>query len=266
MRIPACAGLLFAALILLPPLPALPGAWTRAAGEGQIIVTAARSSGPAGSVLSDVPDRDITTSQIYLEYGLTDSLTLGGKAYVQISGFSPGDNSALAGGFLRKRVWQDGQGGVASLEGGYAHPIESVFGPTFANAAWGAVPEAHGAALYGRGWGGDWGSAFLSTGLAYYWRGRGAADNLRAEATAGYAPWRWLMGMVSLYGLEPLGSGSERSLKVAPSLAFSYGFGDEDGDPEAKKRHPSTIQFGASYDLLNPGEGVGFSVSVWRGF
>lgn len=263
MRIAACAGVLFTALILTLPQPARPGAWTRPAGEGQVIVTAAYSSGPAGAILSDIPDRDINTSQIYLEYGLTDSLTVGGKAYVQISGLDPGDNSALAGAFLRQRVWQDGKGGVGSVEAGYAHPVESLFGRTFDAAAWGAVPEIHGAAHYGRGWGGDWGSAFLSTGGGYYWRGDHAADNLRAEFTAGYAPWRWLMGMVSLYGLEPLGIGTERSLKIAPSIAFTYG---NRGDDPEQKRHPTTIQLGASYDLLNPEDGFGFSVSIWRGF
>ena len=260
----------FLALLVLQPQVARSGAWTRPAGEGQAIVSLSHGTGPGGAVLDGVPDRELETTQLYVEYGLTDGLTLGGKAYAQISLDEPRDSSALVGGFLRHRVWQDsweGHGAIASVEAGYSHPADDLVGADFTEDAPGAAPEAYGSALYGHSWWGDWGSAFLSTGVSYYWRGEGEADNLRAEATAGYAPEPWVMGMLSLYGLEPLGDGTDRSLKIAPSVAFTMApFGKGDGDEAAQRRRKLTLQLGASYDVLNPGDGVGVSISIWHPF
>jgi len=243
------------------------GAWTRAKGEGQVIVSVGRRVAPMDGLVGGTAAHDTSISQVYVEYGLADGLTIGGKTYVEFSSTDLDDSSASLGVFVRKRVWQDGKGGVGSLQVGYAHPIEPLLGSNFAYADPGAVPEAHIAALYGRGWGGDWGSAFLSTGIAYHWRGEGEADDVRLELTGGYAPWRRLMGILGLYGLTPLGSGTDRSLTIAPSLAYTFKSRDDDTAPEGKaKAKPSTIQLGVSYDLLSPSDGLGVLFSIWRPF
>jgi hypothetical protein len=263
----ACVSVLSAAVLLCTGFPALAGAWTRAEGEGQVILTTARRMAPAGSIFSGVPDRDTNISQIYLEYGLLDGLTIGAKVYVELSTTDLDRSSAALGGFLRKRVWQDGMGSVASVEAGYAHPVESLLGRTFSVADPGAVPEAHLAGLYGHGWGDAWSGAFVSTGAGYHWRGDGLADELRAEATAGYRPWRRVTGTVSLFGLAPLAGGSDPSLKIAPSVAYTLWphIRRNDKKPEGPVR-PNTVQLGVSYDLLNPGDGLGLSISIWRSF
>jgi hypothetical protein len=163
-------GLLAIGALLAADGAADAGAWTRAKGDGLVILTTGRRVAPAGSLTGGPVSRDTNVSQIYLEYGLFDGLTIGGKSYVELSTTHLDASSAALGGFVRKRVWQDGTGGVASIQAGYAHPIESLLGTAFDYADPGAVPEAHIAALYGRGWGGTWGNAFVSTGVAYHWR------------------------------------------------------------------------------------------------
>jgi len=76
-----------------------------------------------------------------------------------------------------------------------------------------------------------------------------------------------LMGMVSVYGLAPLGEGTDPSLKVAPSIAFTMWpwIGRNEKKPRGPVR-PNTIQLGVSYDLLNRDDGLGLSISVWRPF
>lgn len=266
----ACIGFCVTCLALTTTGDAGAGAWTRAKGEGLAIATAARRVAPVSSLTGGPVDRDANVSQVYVEYGLIEGLTAGGKLYVELSASDLAASSAALGGFLRKRVWRDGHGGVASVEGGYAHPVESLIGQGLELADPGAVPEAHLAGLYGRGWGGDWGGAFLSTGAAYHWRGEGLADEIRGELTGGFKPWPRWMGLVSLYGLYPLGAGTKASLKIAPSIVYKLPAGAEaDGDGEARGEappRPRRIQFGLSYDLLNRGDGLGVSLSVWQPF
>lgn len=263
----ACASVLSAAFLAGSGLPSGAGAWTRVPGEGQLILTTARRMAPAGSMLGGGPDRDTNISQIYLEYGLLDDLTIGGKTYVELSSTDLERSSAAVGAFLRKRVWRDAGGSVASVEAGYAHPIDSLLGGAFAAAEPGAVPEAYLAGLYGHGWGDAWSGAFVSTGAAYHWRGDGLPDELRGEVTAGYRPWRRVMGMLSLFGLVPLSNGSEMSLRIAPSIAYTMWprIRKNEKKPKGPIR-PNTVQLGASYDILNPGDGLGLSISIWRSF
>jgi len=259
-------GALGAAVLAGGAPPAAAGAWTRAKGDGQAIVTTARRMAPAGSMFGGAPNHDTTISQVYAEYGLLDGLTVGAKVYVELSTTDYEQSSAAIGGFLRKRLWQAG-GGVISAEAGYAHPFESWLGSAFAEAEPGAVPEAHVAGFYGHGWGDAFSGAFLSTGVGYHWRGEGEADDLRAEITAGYKPVRRVMGMLSLYGLMPLQSGGDPSLKIAPSVAYTLWpyVGRNEKKPEGPV-HPNSIQIGISYDVLNPGDGLGASISIWRSF
>ena len=87
------------------------------------------------------------------------------------------------------------------------------------------------------------------------------------EVTAGHAPWRRWMGIISFYGLTPLGSGADSSLKIAPSIAFTmWPRGERDEKETKKPTRPRTIQFGVNYDLLNPDDGLGVSLSFWRPF
>lgn len=260
-------SVLSAGLVLSAAAPAGAGAWTRAEGEGLIIATTARRVAPAGALIGGVAHNDVNIGQIYLEYGLLDGLTIGAKVYMELSTTDVNGSSASLGGFVRRRVWRDGKGGVASVEVGYAHPIDSLLGAAFAESRPGAVPEAHLAGLHGYGWAGEWGSAFVSTSAAYHYRGEGEADQLRFEITSGYAPWRRIRGMVSLYALAPLGGGTDASLKIAPSVAYTiWPRVSRDGSKPRRPVKPVTIQLGVSHDLLKPGDGLELSISIWRPF
>lgn len=249
------------------PGAAIAGAWTRTRGEGLLIVTTARRASPLGGLTGGVADSEANISQLYLEYGLTDALTLGAKTYVEFSLSEPERSAASAGGFLRQRLWQDGRGGIASVQAGYDHPVDSLLGGSFSLADPGAVPEAHVAALYGRGWGGLGSSTFLSTGAAWHWRGDGADDEFRVETTAGRAWNRSWMGVLSLFGLIPLGPDTDASLKISPSVAYTiWPTGVHHARRPHRRPNPPTVQLGVSYDVLNPGDGLGVSVSIWRRF
>lgn len=257
------AGLRIATVLLalLDPASAAAGAWTRPPGEGLLIATSGRRTAPVGALTGGPADTDANISQLYAEYGLIEGLTVGAKLYLELSTSEFEASQASLGGFVRKRLWHDGHGGVASVQAGYAHPIEEWVGNGLEFADPGAVPEAHLSGLYGRGWGGEWGNAFLSTGVGYQWRSDGLADEIRAELTGGYAPWRGWMGILSLYALYPLSEGTDDSLKLAPSIAYTFPPGEEEDAPP-----PRTIQLGVSYDLLNGDDGLGVLLSVWQPF
>ena len=231
-RVAFRAAALIGACLLAPDL-AEAGAWTRAKGDGVVIASTGRRVAPAGSIAGGPIEEDSNFTQIYLEYGLIEGLTIGAKTFVEL---------------------------------GYAHPIERMLGSRFA-AVEGAVPEAHLAGLYGHGWGGDWGNAFVSTGAAFFNRQEGAAEDFRLELTGGYSPSKRIMGILGLYGLAPLGSGTDPSLRVAPSVAFTFWPKLDDGEADDTHRpKPKTLQLGFSFDLLNPDEGLGISLSVWNPF
>jgi hypothetical protein len=138
----ACVGVCWVGLALTTANSACAGAWTRAQGEGIVIVTTARHVAPMGAVTGRPISSDTNIGQIYLEYGLLDRLTIGAKSYIELSSTDLNGSSAALGGFVRKRVWQDGRGSAGSIQFGYSHPIESLLGSTFALAEPGAVPEA----------------------------------------------------------------------------------------------------------------------------
>lgn len=263
----ACVSVFLAGFNLSATGSACAGAWTQAKGDGMVIVTTGRRVTPLGALTGGPASRDTNISQVYVEYGLLDDLTIGAKSYIEVSTTDLTAGSAALGGFVRKRVWQDGHGGVGSVQFGYSHPIESLLGSTFEFSDPGAVPEAHLGGQYGRGWADDWGSAFVSTGAAYQLRREGTADEMRFELTTGYAPWKRFMGILSFYGLTPLGEGSESSLKIAPSIAYTmWPWIKRNEKKPTGEIKPGTIQFGVSYDLLNPNDGLGLSISMWRRF
>ena len=103
--------------------------------------------------------------------------------------------------------------------------------------------------------------------MAYHLRREGTADDLRLEFTTGYAPWRQIMGIVSIYGLTPLGEDADASLKIAPSIAYTMWPRVERNEKKpAGPVNPGTFQLGVSYDLLNQDDGLGVSFSIWRRF
>jgi len=73
--------------------------------------------------------------------------------------------------------------------------------------------------------------------------------------------------MLGLYGAAPLSDGTGASLRIAPSLGYT--FWPETGRNAKKHEGPVnaiTLQVGLSYNLLDTAEGLGFQISWWRPF
>ena len=170
------------------------------------------------------------------------------------------EGEASLAGFARQRLWQSGDGAhVVSAQAGHAHPIGEMVAPGLGEDNPDAVPETRLRALYGHGFGTTWGNGFVSLESGYDRRWEGAGDELRLDATAGFAPDPCCLAMMSVYSTYALDREEDDALTLAPSFAYRFGGGEEDGGR-------TTIQLGASYDLLATDEEAGVQVSIWRSF
>lgn len=261
---------LLAALLIacLAVTEAAAGAWTHAKGSGQIIMMTGRKIAPVGAYFSGLPEKDSNSAQIFIEYGVAERWTLGATLQSDISTTDLEALEIRAGAHLRHRLWQSGHGDVVSAQLGFAAPIERwIIGEELANGLPHSVPEAHIRALYGRGWGWGLGNSFVSTEGGFHWRGESAANELQLDTTIGHEAWKGVLGLLGIHGALPLGGGGERSLKLAPSIAWTIWprIGPNDKKP-AGKVNPNTIQLGIIWDALNPRDGLGAQISIWRSF
>lgn len=244
------------------------GAWTLPEGSGQIIMTTGRKIAPVGAFFSGLPDEDSNIAQLFVEYGVAEDWTLGGVLYADFSSIDPQDLEIRAGMHLRHHLWTRQNGDVVSVQLGLAAPIERwIVGRDLAASLPGSVPEAHIRALYGSGWQWELGNSFVSTEAGYHWRGERAADEFHLDVTAGHEAWKGVMGLLGIYASLPTRSSGDPSLKLAPSIAWTMWPrpGANDKKP-AGKVNPNTIQLGLTWDALDPGEGLGVQVSLWRNF
>jgi hypothetical protein len=243
------------------------GAWTLPEGEGQIIMTTERRIAPVGAFFSGLPDEDSNSSQLFVEYGVADGWTLGADLYANVSAVDAQDLEIRLGAHVRHRVWTRKNGDVVSVQAGFMAPVERWLVGDLAESLPDSVPEAHLRALYGRGWQSSLGNSFVSAEAGFHWRGERAADEVRLDVTAGHERWKGVMGLMGIYTTVPLAGRGEASLKLSPSIAFTLWPrpGPNDKKPYGEV-HPSTIQLGVTWDLLNPQDGLGVGVSIWRSF
>ena len=243
------------------PAPAEAGAWTREPGSTQFITVIGKRGAPlrAGE---DAGGTDTSTFQAYGEHGLTETVTLGGKFWLDMATGDPEIGSAAIGPFLRKRLWRTDTGHVAAVQVGALAPVEDWIGGEFGRSKPFSTYEAAVRALYGKSWWGDWGSAFVSTEGGYQYR-LDLPDEIRADVTAGIEPVDCCMAMLGVYGLMPIEAGlTDRSLRFAPSLVW-HAFG---GDEETADGRATSLQLGLTYDALQPEDGLGFFLGIWQEF
>jgi hypothetical protein len=248
------------------------GAWTLAEGTGQLIMTTGRKIAPVGAFMSGAADSDSNSSQIYAEYGVADAWTLGFVAYGEFSTTDAEDMELRLGGHVRHRVWTGEKGDVASVQAGFSAPVEGWLGDLAPESLPDSVPEAHLRALYGRGWQTGWGNSFVSAEAGFHWRGEDARDELRLDVTAGHEAWKGVLGLFSVFTAVPVGrgdgdDGSDATLKLAPSIAYTMWpwLGENDKKPYGPL-HPNTVQLGIVWDVLNPDDGLGVQISIWKSF
>lgn len=257
---------LLALLLAALPCPAAAGAWTLAEDSGMVILTTTREIAPVGAMFGGVADSDSNVSQIFVEYGATDAVTLGLVGYGSFSSLAD-EVELRVGGHVRVRVWQGVQGDVASVQAGASFPAERWLGSGLGDDRPNSATEVDLRVLYGRGWALSWANAFVSAETGVRFRGEGLDEEIRFDATAGLEPWRGVMGLLGVSASVPLGEKGTANLKIAPSLAYTLWpfVGENDKKPEGPL-NPTTLQLGVSYDALNPDDGLGLFLSIWKRF
>jgi len=262
-----------AAILCLAALPGLAGAgaWTQPEGQGQVIISGSIGVSPVIGVTNDVGDTESSFTSIFAEYGLVEGLTIGGTAFVEIPENGSTDNTANIGLLLRKRLWQGQDGDVASVQIGVVQPLDDAMGDRWGGRGTDQTNEVSLRGLYGRGFGGDWGTAFVSTEAGFHKQLDGDEDELRADVTVGYGPSPCCLWMMSSYGTLPLGDADDASLRLAPSFAYTLrrdpGASDKSGEDEDDGSNALlTLQVGVSQDVLNVEDGFGVQISLWRSF
>lgn len=174
------------------------GAWTRAESE----IFTAQSVRFFTTELTgdtDTPFRRVSTDS-YLEYGLTDAITLGGELRFgqRLDGVQEGEVK----GFLRARLYK-GDSDVASVEIGGGFPV--IDGRTPLDLTRDTTAEGIVRASYGRGFQSEWGGGWLDASIAFRHRSGPPADELRLDLTAGLRPtenWVLLAQSFSTLGLR----------------------------------------------------------------
>lgn len=243
------------------------GAWTLAEGSGQLIMTTGRNIAPIEGFIGDAADSDSNSSQIWVEYGVAEGWTVGAVVYGEFSTIDIEDMQLRLGAHVRHRIWTGEAGDIASVQVGFSAPVENWMGDIAPDSLPDSVPEVHLGALYGRGWQTDWGNSFVTAEAAFQWRGEGADEELRFEVTAGHEAWKGVLGLFSVFSSMPLGDQNDATLKLAPSLAYTHWpwLGDNDRKPYGAL-HPNTVQLGIVWDALNPDDGLGVQISIWKSF
>lgn len=187
------AGCLLVAMILLAGAgPAVAGPWTRAKGQGQLIVKyedmrADRGFDPDGSLVDLPGERRDRVAGVFAEYGVTDRLTVqfkgdwqsGEDAFVDYEGRGPVEVG------VTWQVWRDERTAV-SLYAGYADGGEGrnagYAAPGVGDSDW-EVRTSVGRSFGGSGRWGPSGS-FIDLQAARRMR-QGLPDETRIDATAG---------------------------------------------------------------------------------
>jgi len=179
-----------AAALLWPALPALAGAWTEPAGQGQIIETLFAWLGQGPSSGAPAASRESKAeAQTYLEYGLADRLTFVGQLGVERYALSPPTRDVYtgfdySGAGLRARVWSN-DAWVFSLEASAF--VSGAREATHSAQAGDTGPAADARALVGRNLTLFGLPAFFDGEAGYRLRTQGPPSEFHADLTLGVA-------------------------------------------------------------------------------
>lgn len=245
---------------------AVSGAWTLPEGQGQAILGTSRTLAPVGAHFGDPVESDTNSASAFLEYGAWNDVTVGITVYGEFSTTND-DVEARLGGHVRYRVWQSDESDVLSVQAGAGFPIERWLGNGRGASRPQSASEVDLRALYGRGWQWGLGNSFVSSELALGIRGEGLDEELRFDVTAGHEPIRGVLALFSVFSAFPMGNGSEASVKLSPSIAYTMfpWLGANEKKPY-QPISPNTIQFGISWDAADSSSGLEIGLSIWRGF
>lgn len=245
------------------------GAWTQPAGKGQVIVTGLYSSADSfynttGSKQSQATYRKFELNP-YLEYGLTDRVTLGANLSLQRASQSNDTNWGVGDSefFARFRVAQL-RGFVISMQ-----PLVKLPSPESSNASpalGGRHPDAEMGASLGYGFDLFGQHHFANLDSGYRYRFGDPKDQLKLAATAGFSLTPQWMVMPQFF--------LTRRMSAPASAGFTQSSGDDYNENKLqlsvvyKLDERWSLQAGAFTNLRgkNIGDGDGAILSVWRSF
>lgn len=216
---PLRIALVIAALSSWPAGRASAGAWTRAPDE----VFTAQSVRYFTTELAedtDAPFRRVSTD-VYLEYGLREGLTLGGK--LEFGQRLDGQQESFVSGFVRARLWRGAAGDVVSAQLGGGLPVLEALAPE--NITRDVTADARATLSYGRGFVSDLGAGWLDGAVTLRHRSGPPADELKLDLTAGLRPdeaWVTLAQGFATFGLGNDGFGGSDFDVVKLALSVGY--------------------------------------------
>jgi len=229
------------------------GAWTQPQGAGFL-------SYGANYYATDSGGYEEVASALYAEYGAFEAVTLGGALETSYPvGVSSGQESDLTmSGFARFRLRQGAQGDPFSAQIGVTLPLGDVVDT--GQAQLDRERDIDLRLLYGRGFGTDWGDAFIDAQAGLRLRLEDSADEIRLDLTAGLRPAPgWLMmaqafGTLGLRNADPFGDDFD-VLKLAPSVGWQI-------------TERATLVLGVEREVAgrNIDLGTRFKLSVWTTF
>lgn len=230
-RLGCVGGFLFAVVTALSP-SAHASAWSRDNGEVMVISRADYFTSDLGKISVDGNDVDgkfeRVESNTYVEYGLTNKLTVGGKVFYGTSWLTRGSSIESASGvtefetFAQYQVSRNERHAFAvKLTGGIPTSFESGARPSVKSD--GADLEI--SALYGRSITFAPIKTFFAAEVGYRRRFGDAADQLRFLTTIGVEPsdrWTILLDMFSVKSLrnERLSGADFDVVKIQPSIVW----------------------------------------------
>ena len=227
-----CIGAALFAVVTALPLSAHGSAWSRGNGELMIISRADYFASDLGKISVGGVDVDGKFERIesntYVEYGLTDKLTVGGKIFYGTSWLTRGENIESASGitefetFAQYQVSRNDRHAFAvKLTGGIPTSFESGARPSVESD--GADLEI--SALYGRSVTFEPIKTFAAAEIGFRKRFSDSADQFRFLTTIGVEPsdrWAILFDMFSVTSLrnERANGADFDVVKIQPSIVW----------------------------------------------
>ena len=183
-------AIVLAAVFALSPCAASAGAWTLPRGQGQMIATLFGWFGAGAPYGGQAAPRESKVgSQVYVEYGLADALTVVGEVSAERYALTPPSRDSFvgldySGAGLRARVWSN-DAWVFSLEASaYASSAHDARRPAQAG---NTGPEGDVRALAGHNLTLFGAPAFIDAQAGYRLRTEGPPSEFRGDLTLGVA-------------------------------------------------------------------------------
>lgn len=179
-------------------------AWPRPPDETFVSITFG-----AFSTAADAPEGEAferLSLDYYMEYGLTERITVGGKAVagLRTDADEAGEVATDVAAFAQTLLWRGSAGDVISIRGRVTASLDDLASTPASDIDDGE--ELRAALQYGRGLDTPWGNGWLDSALGYATYTGARADQVTADLTLGLRPAERWLGLVQMFGTVGLGN------------------------------------------------------------